>query len=245
MARASSARSTSNGDIPFARRSGSRRGLRGLGSRRLFLIVLFLASLGLVAIFRSGFFVGSMVKPPPGIGEGQSELEDGLLGHLAYPEASLDELVTIYPGLQVHKDTADAYQAMRAAAIGAGIELALLSGYRSHDLQRQIFFEIKSERNQTASERAKVSAPPGYSEHSTGYAIDLGDRTRPDTHFKTEFESTPAFNWLKKNAARYHFILSFPKNNAQGVTYEPWHWRFEGTAEALREFDKARRSFSY
>ena len=58
-----------------------------------------------------------------------------------------------------------------------------------------------------------------------------------ETDLEVEFESTPAFRWLQKNAARYHFVLSFPKGNTQKVSYEPWHWRFEGTVEALRQFE--------
>ena len=112
-------------------------------------------------------------------------------------------------------------------------------GFRSIDLQREIFYGRKAARNQIAIERAKVSAPPGYSEHSTGYAIDLGDGTRRDTDFQVEFESTNAFRWLKDNAAKYHFKLSFPKGNPQKVSFEPWHWRYEGTVEALRKFEKA------
>jgi D-alanyl-D-alanine carboxypeptidase len=57
----------------------------------------------------------------------------------------------------------------------------------------------------------------------------------------SSFESTPAFNWLKANANRFHFRLSFPQGNSQGVNYEPWHWRFEGSAEALRTFEAAQR----
>ena len=168
--------------------------------------------------------------------------EDGrLLGHFPYPEVSKDQLSSVYPGLQVHKDTFNAYRSMRYAASLEGINLILLSGYRSHSLQEEIFFDIKSTRNQTAAERAKVSAPPGYSEHSTGYAIDIGDASRRDTDFEVTFESTPAFQWLYKNAAKYHFILSFPRNNPQGVSYEPWHWRFEGTADSLRRFEPSRR----
>ena len=128
---------------------------------------------------------------------------------------------------------------MSAAASAAGIDLVLLSGYRSHELQRQIFYGRKSARNQIAIERAKVSAPPGHSEHSTGFAIDLGDGTMRHTDFEVEFENTKAFRWLEQNAAKYHFVLSFPKGNSQKVSYEPWHWRFEGTVEALRQFEPA------
>ena len=131
---------------------------------------------------------------------------------------------------------------MRSAASKEGISLVLLSGYRSINLQRDIFYENKSIRNQTAIERAKVSAPPGYSEHSTGYAIDVGDGSYPNTHFEVEFEHTPAFKWMKKYAPKYHFVLSFPNENKQGVSYEPWHWRFEGTVEALRKFEPANKT---
>jgi D-alanyl-D-alanine carboxypeptidase len=108
-------------------------------------------------------------------------------------------------------------------------------------VQQQLFFEVKSERNQSALERARVSAPPGYSEHSTGYAVDLGDGSAPQTNLSQDFDQTAAFVWLQANAARFHYVLSFPPGNAQGVNYEPWHWRFEGSAQALRVFEPAQR----
>ena len=165
-----------------------------------------------------------------------------LLGHLPYPEASKDELILYSPGIYVHKDIYENFKEMQFKAAQRGISLELLSGYRSIDLQREIFYHNKSARNQIAIERAKVSAPPGYSEHSTGFAVDFGDGNMRETDFEVEFEKTPAFKWLKKNASRYHFVLSFPKNNSQGVSYEPWHWRFEGTVEALKKFEPANRN---
>ena len=164
-----------------------------------------------------------------------------LLGHLPYPEASKDELILFSPGIYVHKDIYENFKEMQFMAAQRGISLQLLSGYRSIDLQREIFYENKSIRNQTAIERSWDSAPPGYSEHSTGYAIDVGDGNYPNTHFEVEFEQTPAFKWMKSFAPKYHFVLSFPPNNKQGVTYEPWHWRFEGTVNALRKFDDANK----
>ena len=73
-----------------------------------------------------------------------------------------------------------------------------MSGYRSINLQNDIFYFLKSIRNQEAAERARVSDPPGYSEHSTGFAIDIGDATQRDTDFETDFENTDAFRWLIK-----------------------------------------------
>ncbi|MEB3176428.1 MAG: M15 family metallopeptidase [Synechococcus sp.] len=164
-----------------------------------------------------------------------------LLGHFPYPEASSDSLQEVRPGVQLQRDAAEALEALLAAARADGVQLTLISGFRSHDTQRSVFFDVKALRNQSAEERAKVSAPPGFSEHSTGLAVDLGDRTRPQTNLSEEFESTPAFYWLQNNAHRYHFTLSFPRENQQGVSYEPWHWRFEGSAQALQQFESAHR----
>ena len=130
---------------------------------------------------------------------------------------------------------------MRKDAKNEGIYLVFLSGFRSIKLQEDIFYSLKSIRNQTASERARVSAPPGYSEHSTGYAIDIGDAKFRQTDFEVEFENTDAFKWLKNNAAKYHFKLSFDKNN-KNVDYEPWHWRYEGSIKALKVFEASNRN---
>ena len=167
--------------------------------------------------------------------------DKSLLGHLPYPEASRDELILFSPGIYVHKDIYEKLKEMQFKASQKGISLQLLSGYRSINLQSDIFYENKSIRHQTAIERSRDSAPPGYSEHSTGYAIDVGDGNYPNTHFEVEFEQTPAFNWMKRYASKYHFVLSFPPNNKQGVSYEPWHWRFEGTVSALRKFEAANK----
>ena len=164
-----------------------------------------------------------------------------ILGHLPYKEISKEKLVFIEPNIEVHIDMSKSLLKMRDDAKKDGINLVFLSGYRSISLQKDIFYSLKSMRNQIASERAKVSAPPGYSEHSTGFAIDIGDAYKRETDFKVEFENTDAFSWLKENAAKYHFKLSFNKNN-KNVDYEPWHWRYEGSIEALKVFEASYRN---
>ena len=163
-----------------------------------------------------------------------------ILGHLPYNEIPREKLVLIEPNIEVHIDMRDSLLTMREEAKKDGIYLVFLSGYRSVNLQNDIFYSLKSIRNQEASERARVSAPPGYSEHSTGFAIDIGDATQRETDFETEFENTDAFRWLKKNAAKFHFKLSFNKENKY-IDYEPWHWRYEGSIEALKVFESANR----
>jgi len=165
-----------------------------------------------------------------------------ILGHLPYDEISSEKLVFIEPNIQVHQDMSDSLLKMQDHAREEGIDLVFLSGFRSIDLQREIFYSLKSMRNQIAIERARVSAPPGYSEHSTGFAIDIGDATNRNTDFEVDFENTEAFKWLIRNAAKYHFKLSFNKNNSY-IDYEPWHWRYEGSIEALKVFENANRKF--
>ena len=163
-----------------------------------------------------------------------------ILGHLPYEEIPKEQLVLIEPNIQVHIDMRDSLLEMRDEAKKNGIYLVLLSGFRSTNLQNEIFYSLKSFRNQEAAERARVSAPPGYSEHSTGFAIDIGDATKRETDFETEFENTEAFKWLIKNAAKFHFKLSFTKDN-KFIDYEPWHWRYEGSIEALKVFESSNR----
>ncbi len=167
--------------------------------------------------------------------------DHSILGHLPYSEISKEKLVVIEPNIKVHIDMSKSLLKMKQDAKNDGISLILLSGYRSINLQEDIFYSLKSIRNQIASERARVSAPPGYSEHSTGFAIDIGDANKRETDFEVEFENTDAFEWLKNNAAKYHFKLSFDQHN-KNVDYEPWHWRYEGSIEALKIFEASNRN---
>jgi D-alanyl-D-alanine carboxypeptidase len=184
-----------------------------------------------------------LIAPPPPVPGLEARLgPDGrLLGHFPYPDTRAADLVAIAPGLQLRPEAARALETMRAAADADGIALTVLSAYRSVALQKQLFFDVKAERNQTSADRARVSAPPGFSEHSTGYAVDLGDGREPGTNLSERFETTEAYRWLDRHAARFHFVRSFPKGNRQGVSYEPWHWRFEGSSEALEMFEPAQR----
>lgn len=167
---------------------------------------------------------------------------DTILGHFPYKEVAESELTSITNDgtIRLHKAAAKQFQSMIAAARKQGINIVPISGFRSIAQQKQLFFEVKAKRGQTAEERALVSAPPGHSEHHTGYAVDVGDGNVPSTNLNTNFENTRAFQWLKNNAAFYSFEMSFPKNNRQGVSYEPWHWRYVGDQKSLETFYKAK-----
>jgi D-alanyl-D-alanine carboxypeptidase len=165
-----------------------------------------------------------------------------LLGHFAYEEAPASELRAIAAdgSIKLRAPAAQQFQAMVAAAKSEGVSIVTISGFRSVADQQHLFFDIKAQRGQVATKRAEVSAPPGYSEHHTGYAVDLGDGNVPATNLSPNFENTAAFKWLQKNAPRFSFELSFPRGNSQGVNYEPWHWRFVGDRPSLETFYKAK-----
>lgn len=166
---------------------------------------------------------------------------ENVLGHLPYEVAPASELQSVSSDgrIRLRQSAAQKYNEMVAAARASGVILSPISGFRTVEEQNYLFFEVKAQRNQVASKRAEVSAPPGYSEHHTGYAIDVGDGNVPSTNLQIAFENTGAFKWLEQNAARYGFELSFPRNNPQGVSYEPWHWRFVGDIHSLEVFYRA------
>ncbi len=175
------------------------------------------------------------VNPP-------NKVSDTLLGHFAYAEAPGQELQPIVANgnIRMRKPAVQEFQAMVRAARASGVILVPISGFRSIQEQQHVYFDIQAQRGQTVTKRAEVSAPPGYSEHHTGYAVDIGDGATPATNLNPNFDKTRAFQWLSANAARFHFEMSFPKDNPQGVSYEPWHWRFVGDRKSLETFYKAR-----
>lgn len=227
-------------DIPLARRSTPRAARRT--PRRLAGVLLISSLLAGGSVLLLIGPLRDWIAPPPVAGlQARLEPDGRLLGHFPYPEARPESLVSFAPGRQLRPEAAEALTAMRAAAERDGVILSVLSAYRGFELQKRLFFEVKAERNQTSADRARVSAPPGFSEHSTGYAVDLGDARLPATHLQESFDSTEAYRWLDRHAARFHFVRSFPRGNRQGVSYEPWHWRFEGSTEALEMFEPAQR----
>jgi len=116
---------------------------------------------------------------------------------------------------------ARAWQRMRDAAAEDGIELCVVSAFRSIEYQLGIL-QRKLARSQTIAEILRVSAAPGYSEHHSGRALDL---TTPGfAALEEEFARSPAFAWLRKHGRRYGFGLSYPRDNPHGISYEPWHW---------------------
>lgn len=124
--------------------------------------------------------------------------------------------------LWLHADAARAWSHMQQAALRDGVVLEAISGYRSHDYQLGIF-ERKRARGETVEGILAVNAAPGFSEHHSGLALDIGTPGEPPA--EASFEATPAFDWLQAKAGGFGFVMSYPRDNPHGIVHEPWHWR--------------------
>jgi D-alanyl-D-alanine carboxypeptidase len=116
---------------------------------------------------------------------------------------------------------ARAWRTLRSAAALDGVQIDAISGFRSIEYQAGIF-RRKLNRGLSLEQILRVNAAPGFSEHHSGRAIDIGTRGEPPA--EVSFESTTAFAWLQTNAHRFGFRLSYPRDNPSGIQYEPWHW---------------------
>ncbi|MEO1134962.1 MAG: M15 family metallopeptidase, partial [Cyanobacteria bacterium J06639_1] len=183
--------------------------------------------------------------PPSAIASSRPDLR--FQGHYLYASANESLLMTVASygtGIdqrfeRLNPPTARATLRVMAAARADGVWLVPISGYRDEALQEQLF-RTQIARLGSPEVAATVSAPPGYSEHHTDYAIDFGDGASPQTDITTAFEQTAAFQWLALYANQYGFELSFLRDNPQGIQYEPWHWRYVGSAHAAATFEQAR-----
>jgi D-alanyl-D-alanine carboxypeptidase len=144
--------------------------------------------------------------------------------------AEIDDLVDVGPNLvgrmqQLEPDAAGRWQRMVEAAGTDGVRLLIVSGFRSAEYQAELI-RRKLETGDAIDDILKVVAAPGFSQHHTGRAVDIATPgSRPLTE---EFEDSDAFAWLTKNAEKHGFSMTYPRDNAHGFIYEPWHWALNG-----------------
>ncbi|MET4589083.1 M15 family metallopeptidase [Arthrobacter sp. 754] len=140
----------------------------------------------------------------------------------------------------LNSTTAAAAEAMFTAAARDGVIMTLASGYRSYVTQVTTYNGYVAARGQADADTA--SARPGYSEHQTGWAFDIGDGGGA-CGFQPCFADQPAAIWAKANGHRFGFVVRYPWmfHPVTGYYYEPWHLRFIGVEAAT---DMANRGIS-
>jgi len=146
------------------------------------------------------------------------------------PHAEATRLVSIGANpdgrdISMEPAAAAAWARMRDAAAADGCTLVAISGFRSIKRQDEII-RGRLSKGVRIDAVLRTMAAPGYSEHHTGRAIDVG---APGEPLLTEgFSLTREFSWLVDHAHEYGFRLSYPRDNAHGIAFEPWHWCFSG-----------------
>ena len=125
-----------------------------------------------------------------------------------------------------------AFEQMATDAKALGFDLVAFSGFRSYEYQTTLYNNYVNRDGKEAADR--YSARPGHSEHQTGLAFDIGEKSREDLWLTAEFGETPAGKWLADNAYKYGFILRYPegKEDVTGFMYEAWHFRYLGVEKA-------------
>lgn len=158
-------------------------------------------------------------------------------GHLQVPRALIEAR-----GLQTHSEAAalevcergsdgrqhrlvpeaaGAWRGLVRTAAASDVSIHVVSAFRSVERQT-VLVERKLAAGWALEDILRVLAPPGYSEHHTGRAVDVGTPGCPPADIA--FEHTAAFRWLNAHADAFGFRLSYPRGNASGYQYEPWHW---------------------
>jgi len=119
--------------------------------------------------------------------------------------------------------------AMKAAGKGS---LVIQSAYRSYAEQKTIHARQVEKYGLTTGEA--LAARPGYSEHQTGWAMDVSARGQ-GCQIRVCFGQTKAGRWLAGNAWRFGFIIRYPSEAMEvtGYQYEPWHLRYVGQGLAI------------
>ncbi len=131
----------------------------------------------------------------------------------------------------------DNFKKMYSDALSEGISLYINSPYRSFTSQYQLYNEYSSSIGEVYAE--KYSARAGFSEHQTGYVIDVVSADESES--MDAFENTKAYQWMVKNAYKYGFIQHYQlgKEKYTGYAAESWHYRYVGdtVAKYLKEND--------
>src|SRR3989344_4339766 len=172
----------------------------------------------LAALLREGNYLFNLVTKQNSLGR--------------YVPDDLRELTLVgAPGKYVRENTYQPILYLVSAAEKDGVDLKILSAYRSYEYQEDLH-EYYS-RNYPGADR--FSAEAGHSEHQLGTTVDFGAGSVVD--LTQNFANTSQGKWLEKNAVKYGFVMSYPpgKEHITGYIYEPWHYRFIGK-EAAEDF---------
>jgi len=159
-----------------------------------------------------------------------------------YIPSDLVDVDTQYMGrttsTKLRTEANNALKKLGTAASNEGLSIKITTSFRDYAWQNSLYTNYVNADGKAAADT--YSARPGYSEHQTGLAMDLGGATSSGGYDLNYFENTDEFYWMQTHAHEYGFILRFPKDKVDitGYQYEPWHYRYVGTEVAKVMYDE-------
>ena len=146
----------------------------------------------------------------------------------SYECSDLVKVSNEYANLNGNMLNSEAYSAIKELiddALKEDYHIRINYSYRSYETQEDIYNGYKNSKGEEYADG--ISIRPGFSEHQTGYAVDVGVQSK---YSKGAFKSSNEYKWMKENAYKYGFILRYPegKENLTGCNSEPWHYRYVG-----------------
>lgn len=137
----------------------------------------------------------------------------------------------------VDPEAKEAFEAIRKEALNSGMDLVAFSTFRDFNRQKELYEGYVVKDGQEKADR--YSARPGFSEHQTGLAFDIGETGKEEHWAAPSFGDTEAGRWLAENAYRYGFILRYPEGKEQltGYMHESWHFRYVGKQAAKEIYE--------
>lgn len=145
------------------------------------------------------------VAAPSLEGEALSSISCGSHTDTGYRSGSAFTITVVtVDGHPVERDTANAYYVMAQAAERDGVQIRIVSGFRTMAEQQHLYYCYTS----CSCNGCNLAARPGYSNHQSGHALDLNT------------SSGGVYNWLAAHGAHYGFSRTVPS--------EAWHWEWWG-----------------
>lgn len=151
------------------------------------------------------------------------------------PENYQINLVEIPGGETVDERIYEPLMEMLEAAEEKGLEPVVVSGYRTHKKQKELFDDkVKEYKRQGYSDDEAFKqanmwvSVPGYSEHQLGFAVDINGAFYD------------VYLWLQENSYKYGFIFRYPgdKTDITGAAQEVWHYRYVGVEAATKMYEQ-------
>jgi len=136
------------------------------------------------------------------------------------------DLVPVGNNQQMRSEAATALADLITGAKNEGLIIQADSGYRSYAYQISVYDKEVQNNGQAVAD--SESARPGFSEHQTGFAVDVGGG---GCNIDNCFADTAEGKWVAANAYKYGFIVRYTaeKQSITGYRAEPWHIRYIGT----------------